>query len=72
MEIPHTRRAEAVNIAGPSKDAVRSHEPAPAKPATSSQLAWFCYQFALALKAGLPAVEAISLIAGDNRCFGEP
>lgn len=72
MEIPHTRRAEAVKIAEIGEKAVKSHEPAPAKQATSSQLAWFCYQFALALKAGLPAVEAISLIAGDDRYFGEP
>ncbi len=72
MEIPHTRRAETVNIAGPGNNAAQKHEPVPAKQATSSQLAWFCYQFALALRAGLPAVEAISMIAGSDLCFREP
>ncbi|MGI6627014.1 MAG: type II secretion system F family protein [Bacillota bacterium] len=70
MEIPRTHRADTARTACTGKTSVESHT-APAREATSSQLAWFCYQFGLALKAGLPAVEAISLIGEGDWRFGE-
>ncbi|HHY17610.1 MAG TPA: type II secretion system F family protein [Firmicutes bacterium] len=73
MEIPRTHRADTARTACTGRASVESHtaHTAPAREATSGQLAWFCYQFGLALKAGLPAVEAISLIAEGDRRFGE-
>ena len=37
----------------------------------ASQLAWFCYRLSLALKAGIPVVEAILLIAEDEQNSGQ-
>jgi len=57
---------------GLEKAVARAGRNAPAKYASSGRLAWFCYQFAVAFKAGIPVAEAISLIAGDDEYFHEP
>ena len=41
------------------------------KHATMAELSWFCYQFSLSLKAGLPIVEALQLIAYNNDGFSQ-
>jgi type IV pilus assembly protein PilC len=46
-------------------------ENAPAKYAPPGRLAWFCYRFAVAFKAGIPIADAVHLIAGDDEYFGK-
>lgn len=36
-----------------------------------AQLAWFCYRFAVAFKAGIPVADAVHLVAQDDEYFGD-
>ena len=41
------------------------------KYAPPERLAWFCYRFAVAFKAGIPVADAVHLVAGDDEYFGK-
>ena len=50
---------------------VNESKTAPAKHAPPNHLAWFCYQLAIAFRAGTPVEEAFHLMAGGNMYFAK-